>query len=356
MTRINNHSENKSTRKQSKPKNNSIQDIAEALDLSPATISRVLNNHPHVHVNTRSKVMKMVQRVGYKRNIMASGLRTNKTKTIGMIVPRVSMFIHAEVITIIQNGLHKHGYNLIVCQSNDSFEMEKELTETLYASRVDAVIVACTLYTTDFDHFDILTQNNIPVIFYDRVPTKPYPARIVKGDDFRGEYLAASHLIELGCKRLAYICGPMSSNLYIDRYAGFRKAMDQNAISVIKDYIFFHELTAVNARKTLHRLFGKKPYPDGVLAANDVTALEALSFAKEIGVQVPGEFKIVGYSNDPRSSIVSPSITTIEQFPAQIAKAVAEEVMRILENGAEEIAVDAAPIITPVQLIRRMST
>jgi LacI family transcriptional regulator len=343
-------------KKQNRPKNNSIQDIAEALDLSPATISRVLNNHPHVHENTRSKVMKLVQRVGYRRNIMASGLRTNKTNTIGMIVPRISMFVHAEIITIIQNGLHKHGYNLIVCQSNDSTEMEKELTETLYASRVDAVIVACTLYTANFDHFDILTQNNIPVIFYDRVPTKPYPASIVKGDDFRGGYLAASHLIELGCKRIACICGPMSCNLYIDRYDGFKKAMDQHTIPLIKDYSFFHELNAVNARKTMHLLFGKKPYPDGILATNDVTALEALSFAKEIGIQVPGELKIVGYSNDPRSAIVSPSITTIEQFPAQIGKAVAEEVLRILKNGIEEIASDAAPIITPVQLIRRMST
>jgi len=356
MTRINNHSENKSTRKQSKPKNNSIQDIAEALDLSPATISRVLNNHPHVHVNTRSKVMKMVQRVGYKRNIMASGLRTNKTNTIGMIVPRISMYIHAEVITVIQNGLHKCGYNLVVCQSNDSVAMEKELSETLYASRVDAVIVACTLYTTDFGHFDILTQNNIPVIFYDRVPTKPYPARIVKGDDFRGEYLAASHLIELGCKRLAYISGPLSCNLYISRYEGFKKAMDQNMIPLIEQNIFFHELNAVNARKTMHRLFAKKPYPDGILATNDVTAIEVLSFAKEIGIQVPGDLKIVGYSNDPRSAIISPSITTIEQFPAQIGKAVAEEVLSILKDGAEEIDVDTAPIITPVQLIRRMST
>ena len=343
-------------KKQGRPKNNSLQDIAEALALSPATISRVLNNHPHVHENTRSKVMKMVQSLGYRRNIMASGLRTNKTNTIGMIIPRISMFVHAEIITIIQNGLHKHGYNLIVCQSNDSIEMEKELTETLYASRVNAVIVACTLYTTNFDHFDILTQNNIPVIFYDRVPTKPYPASIVKGDDFRGGYLAASHLIELGSKRPAYISGPMSCNLYIDRYNGFKKAMDQNGIDLINENIFFHELTAVNARKTMHLLFGKKPYPDSILATNDVTALEALSFAKEIGIQVPGDLKIIGYSNDPRSSIVSPSISTIEQFPAQIGKVVVEEVLRILKNGVEEIAVDAAPIITPVQLIRRMST
>ena len=324
--------------------------------MSPATISRVLNNHPHVHESTRSKVMRMVESTGYRRNVMASGLRTNKTNTIGMIIPRISMFVHAEIITIVQNGLHKHGYNLIVCQSNDSIEMEKELAETLYASRVDAVIVACTLFTTNFDHFNILTQNNIPVIFYDRVPTKPYPAAIVKGDDFRGGYLAASHLIELRCKRIAYISGPMSCNLYLGRYDGFRKAMEQNNIPMIKNYHFFHELNAVYARKDLQSLFSTRPYPDAILATNDVTALEALSYAKEIGIQVPNELKIMGYSNDPRSSIVSPSITTIDQFPTQIGKAVCDEVLRILKNGVEEIAVDAAPIITPVQLIRRMST
>ena len=137
---------------------NGIQDIAQALKLSPATISRVLNKHPHVHETTRRKVMAMVEQVGYRRNIMASGLRTNKTNTIGLIVPRISMFFHAEIITTIQNGLHEHGYNLIICQSNDSVEIEKDLVQTMYASRVDAVIVACTLFTTDFSHFDILNK------------------------------------------------------------------------------------------------------------------------------------------------------------------------------------------------------
>ncbi len=159
--------------KKKKPsKTNSIEEIAAALQLSPATISRVLNNRPHVHRETRAKVMKMVERVGYRRNIMASGLRTNKTHTIGMIVPRISMFLHAAIITVVQNSLHAHGYNLIICQSNESVEMEKDLARTLYASRVEAVIVACTLFTTDFVHFDVLTNNNVPVIFYDRVPTK----------------------------------------------------------------------------------------------------------------------------------------------------------------------------------------
>ncbi|MDF2188194.1 LacI family DNA-binding transcriptional regulator [Paraflavitalea sp. CAU 1676] len=337
-------------------KKNSIQDIAEALQLSPATISRVLNNHPHVHESTRSKVMTMVEQVGYKRNIMASGLRTNKTNTIGLIVPRISMFVHTEIITAIQNGLHTQGYNLIICQSNDSLEIEKDLAHTLYASRVDAVIVACTLFTSDFSHFDILTQNDIPVLFYDRVPVKPYPACIIKGDDSRGAYLATSHLIELGSRRIAYISGPMSCNIYIDRYAGFQQAMRQHGISIQQELVFYHELTVDNARKTLHKLFAREPYPDAVLCANDLTALTVLSFAKEKGMSVPQDLRIVGYSNDPRSSIVTPSITTVEQFPGRIGNVIVSEVLKLLKNGYDMAALDTTPIVTPVELIRRMST
>ena len=343
-------------KKQKASKNNSIQDIAEALQLSPATISRVLNNHPHVHKKTRAKVMTLVERVGYKRNVMASGLRTNKTKTIGLIVPRISMYVHAEVITVIQNGLHAHGYSLIICQSNDSVEMEKELAGTLYASRVDAVIVACTLYTTDFSHFDVLTQNNIPVVFYDRVPVKAYPASIIKGDDFRGAYLGTSHLIELGCRRIAYISGPLTCNLYTERYAGFEKAMRQNGVQIEEELVFYHELTVDNARKDMHQLFAKKPYPDAIFATNDASALAALEFAKEKGISVPSQLKIVGYSNDPRSSIVTPAITTIEQFPGRIATAIVDEVLKILKGDVEENPVNNTPTVIPVQLVRRMST
>lgn len=336
---------------------NSIHDIAEKLQLSPATISRVLNNHPHVHESTRSRVMTMVEQVGYKPNPMASGLRTNKTNTVGLIVPRISMFVHAEIITTIQNELHAHGYNLIICQSNDSLEMEKELTRTLNASRVDAVIAACTLFTTDFSHFDILAHNNIPVIFYDRVPVKHYPACIIKGDDFRGGYLAAAHLIELGCKRIAYISGPLLCSIYIDRYAGFKKAMLQHDVPVSNNMIFYHELNAENARRTMTKLFAKKPYPDGIFAANDVSALEVLHFAKELNIQVSAELKIVGYSNDPRSAIVSPSLTTIEQYPAHTGKVIVTELLKMLKKSPTSKPPSEFPeITTAVGLIRRMST
>lgn len=337
-------------------KKNSIQELAKALRLSPATISRVLNNHPHVHTTTRNRVMAFMEKTGYTRNVMASGLRTNKTNTVGLIVPKFSMFMHTEVITTIQNGLHAHGYNLIICQSNDSVEMEKDLARTLYASRVDAVIAACTLFTNDFSHFDILTENNIPVLFYDRVPVQPYPACIVRGDDFRGGFLAASHLVQLGCKRIAYISGPLTCNIYIDRYAGFEKALTQHKIAIRKDWVYYHELTADNARKAMYRLFAKAPFPDAIMAANDVTAITVLEYAKEVGIKIPEDLRVVGYSNDPRSAIISPSITTIEQFPVSIGTVIVKEVLKRLKNEAGTDVLSGEPIIVPVELIRRMST
>jgi LacI family transcriptional regulator len=337
-------------------KKNSIQELAKALRLSPATISRVLNNHPHVHTTTRNRVMAFVEKTGYTRNVMASGLRTNKTNTVGLIVPRFSMSMHTEVITTVQNGLHAQGYNLIICQSNDSVEMEKDLARTLYASRVDAVIAACTLFTNDFSHFDILTENNIPVLFYDRVPVLPYPACIVKGDDFRGGFLAASHLIQLGCKRIAYISGPLTCNIYIDRYAGFEKALTQHKIAIRKDWVYYHELTADNARKAMYRLFAKAPFPDAIMAANDVTAITILEYAREVGIKIPEDLRVVGYSNDPRSAIISPSITTIEQFPVNIGTVIVSEVLKRLKNEGNTDVLSTEPIIVPVELIRRMST
>lgn len=339
-----------------KAQQNTILDIAEALKLSPATISRALSGHPHVKEKTKNDVLKMAAQLGYRRNNMASGLRSNKTHTIGLIVPRISMFFHAEVITTIQNGLHKYGYNLIICQSNDSLDMEKELAEILLSSRVDALIAACTLHTTDFSHFDKLLQNGTPVVFYDRVPLNEQNAAIIKGDDFRGGYIATTHLIETGCKRIAHISGPLTSNLYQDRSSGFQQAMKQHKLPVNKNWVFHQELTHTNAREAMRKMFEGEEIPDGVFTDNDTSAIAALEFAREKGINVPGDLKIIGYSNDPRTSIITPSITTIEQFPDEVGKKIVETLMSLLKSGGNNFDAKTLPITIPVELIRRMTT
>lgn len=332
-----------------------IVDIAKELGLSLSTVSRALSGYPHVQKDTRKKVLDLAEKLNYRRNILASGLRNNRTFSIGLIVPRISMYYHSVVITCIQNELFKHGYNLVICQSNDEIKMEKELVKALYNARMDAVIAACTLQTTSFSHFDTLVKNNIPLVFYDRVPTKDFPAFFVCGDDFQGGYLGTSHLIETGCKRIAHISGPLTSNLYQDRSAGYKKALEQNGIVFEPELLFCHELTVANARQTLAQLFKQRPYPDAIFAANDTTAIAVIDFVKEIGLSIPKDLKLVGYSNDPRSEIVTPSITSIEQHPEEVGKLVVKNLLSMLDDKEKRTEL-IGRINIPVQLIRRMSS
>lgn len=338
------------------PKSNTIIQVAEATGLSPATISRVLNNHPYVKEATKKKVLEMIEKLGYQRNNIASGLRSNKTRTIGLIVPRISMFFHAEVITTIQNILYKHGYNLTICQSGDSVDMEKDLIRALQSVRVDAVIAACTLHTTDFTPFEQLMASGTPLVFYDRVPVGKTNAMVIKGDDVQGGYLATSHLIEIGCKNIAHISGPLDCNLYQDRLKGFYNAMKVADLPVRKQWLFYQELTKENARIALKKIFEGPDLPDGLVADNDTTAIAALKFAKEMGLKVPQDLKIVGYSNDPRSEIITPSITTIEQYPEKMGEKIVEVLMARLLHKNLSPAELLTPTIMPVQLIRRLST
>jgi len=344
--------------KKQEKKHYSIIDIANKLKISAATVSRVLNNYPYVKEDTRKKVLDLVEEMGFQKNGVASSLRSRKTYCIGLIVPRISMVFHSNVITVVQNELYEQGYNLMICQSNDSLDIENKLIDTFIAARVDAVIIAATLTTTEIKSFQKLTESNIPIIFYDRVPKGIEKALVVKGDDFQGGYLAGSHLVEVGCKNIAVIMGLLSSNIYEDRLNGFQEALRQHNLKVKPEWMFLQELTIENARSALYKIFSSKPIPDGLFAANDTTAIVAVEFLKERNIAVPGQVKVMGYSNDPRTSIISPAITTIEQMPERFGISIVNELMSVLERREVKHSTKSgiSPVIIPVQLIRRMST
>lgn len=340
-----------------KPKNAqiSIVDIGKALAISTATVSRALNDNPRISEATRNKVKAKALEMGYHHNSMASSLRNRKSKIIGLIVPRISMYFHSVFITALQNRVQSEGYNLIVCQSNDSVATEQNIASTLYSSRAEAIVVSLALYTENYSHFDRFVKSGIPLIFYDRVPIHAYPAHVIKGDDYRGGLLAGNHLMEVGSKKIAYISGPMTCNLYLERTAGFMKALQKDRLSIREDWVFHHELTAENAWMSLRKLFSGKDRPDAIFAANDTTALAIVEFAREQGIVIPDELKIIGYSNDPRAAIITPPITTIDQHPEEMAHRVSSKLFDILLNNNQEKD-KLKEEINPVTLVRRMTT
>jgi LacI family transcriptional regulator len=334
---------------------NNIVDIAKALGISAATVSRALNNHPRISELTKERVRKKAEEMNYRPNKMASSLRSRKSNVIGLIVPRVSMYFHSVFVTALQNRFQHAGYNIIICQSNDSVSVEKALTNTLYSSQVDALIVSLSLSTDSYSHFDGFIERGIPIFFYDRVPASAYPAYVFKGDDFNGGYLAGNHLVEVGCKKIACISGPLTLNLYIDRMKGFEAALQEHGLDLRKEWVYHQELNASNAKTTLKEIFSTKDVPDAIFAGNDTTAIEVIKFARERSINIPGSLKVIGYSNDPRTAIITPPITTVEQFPKQMAEEMATKIINLLDKS-ESAPMTHKPTVIPVALIKRAST
>jgi DNA-binding LacI/PurR family transcriptional regulator len=333
---------------------NTILDLAAALKLSPATVSRALNNTSYVKAETKQRVLEMAVKLGYRKNTMAAGLRNNRTNTIGLILPKISMYFHSAVVTVIQNLLHAQGYNLIIGQSNDDPAMEKELAETFFSSRVDALIVSCTLKTEDFSHFDIFTAHQVPILFYDRVPPAHYRARVIKGDDFNGGFLAGKHLAASGCQHIGLICGPLTSNLYQERSEGFLRALQLYQLPVYDELLFYQPLNEAYTRLAMDKMFSGKRKPDALFITSDKNAVTVLQYAKEKEIRIPEDLRVVGYSNDPITAFMTPPITTIDQFPAVFGTQLVKTLTEMMkENQGEKTA--APPVITPVKLIIRNS-
>lgn len=330
-----------------------IKDIALAVGMSASSVSRALSDHPHISAETKQKVKEAAEKLGYRYNALAAALRSSRSKTIGLIVPRISMSFQAAVITAIQNKLHTYGYNLMIFQSNESPELEKSLVKLLMATQVEGLIVSTTLYTKDYSVFDKSAVGGVPVIFYDRVPIDKACHKIV-GDEFNGGYIVTKHLLEQGCKRIAHISGPLSCSIYLQRLNGYKEALNEFQIPFDEELVFFHELNKENTLMSCETLFAKGLRPDAIFACNDTAALAVLEYARNNAIEVPTDLKVSGYANDSRAEISRPEITSVEQFPHLMGEGVAKIIMELIDN--QETQQSYLSLTTPVELIKRTST
>lgn len=331
-----------------------IKDIALEVSMSVSSVSRALSDHPHISEETKEKVKAVAQQLGYRYNALAAALRSSKSKTIGLIVPRISMPFQAAVITAIQNRLQTFGYNLMIFQSNESPEQEKKIVNLLMGTQVEGLIVSVTLYTKDYHIFDRNTLGNVPVVFYDRVPIDKTCHKIV-GDEYTGGYQVTRHLLEQGCRRIAHISGPLSCSIYSQRLSGYKEALKEFNIPYDEALVHFHELNKENTLHSCEALFKLSHVPDAIFACNDTAALAVLEFARNNKISVPSQLKVTGYANDSRTEISRPQITSVEQFPHLMGEGAAKLIMELIEtqdlNNKSYIS-----MTTPVELITREST
>jgi LacI family transcriptional regulator len=330
-----------------------IYDIARSLNLSASTVSRALQNNPLINQETREKVKEAALEMGYVPNWIASSLRKKKSNILGLIVPRTSMYFQSTAISGIQHDAHKYGFSIVIGQSDDTVEMEKELVQTFFSLRVDGLLAVSSMFTTTYEHFSSFIRNNIPLVFYDRVPTD-FTGYTITGDDFKGGYLATAHLINQGCKRIAIFSGMLTCNLYQQRLSGYKTALAEHNIPFDEGLLYVHNLTSEAATIAAQELLSSSVLPDGLFAANDTSAVAFIQEAKRHDIKIPEQIKVVGYSNDQSSRIITPSLTTIEQSGYKMGQKAVETIVQLINS--KETKEITKNFVFPVELIPREST
>ncbi|HEY9561887.1 MAG TPA: LacI family DNA-binding transcriptional regulator [Anseongella sp.] len=332
-----------------------IYDIARALGISPSTVSRALKDDTIISSETRKKVQKTAAEMGYQPNSIASSLRNKKTQTIGVITHRIDRHFQSNAISGIQDKAHEYGYNIIICQTNDDPEREIKQFQALFSSRIDGLIGQLSMYTKNYDHFQVFLENDIPIVLFDRVP-KSLNVQKVVSDDFGGGYKATEHLILQGCRRIAHFTGALSLNIYEDRLAGYKAALEKHGISYDPDLVFEFYLNTENSRKAARSLLsGQTKRPDSIFAANDTSAIAAIQVAKELGIGIPSELSIVGYANDPSGLIISPTLSTIDQASYRMGQTSTELLLKQIEEKNPSPRGPETTVL-PVELIVRESS
>ena len=312
-----------------------IYDIAKLLNLSPATVSRALNDHPSINANTRELITAKAAELGYRSNAFASNLRRQRTNTIGVIVPRLNSHFVSSVLSGMEKVANERGYNLIISQSQESVKKEKASAKTMFNGRVDGLLVSLAYDTEEIDHLDVFIKKGIPLLFFDRVSTHTKATSVVI-DNVKAGYAATTHLIEQGCQRIMHVTGNLKRNVYTDRLKGYKLALIDHNLPYDESLLVVNDMSreaGIDVAKQISSMYNK---PDGLFITNDLCAVSCMAALKKEGFRIPQDIAVVGFNDDPVAQVIEPNLTTIHYPGEEMGEIAAQSLINHL-NGLVNI-------------------
>lgn len=313
-----------------------IKEIAKILNISISTVSRALNDHPTIGMATRLKVKKLAKELNYERNQTAIFFQQGKTYTIGVILPELSEAFFSAAISAIEDTAYKRNYTVLLAQSHDDEQKEKQLVEKMKHHRVDGLLVSVSKNTSSFGHFDSLSQYNIPVVFFDRIPPKE-DIHSVSCNMVTGTIEAVTYLLKKGHRAIGMINGPDTLYASTERREGYIKAMLKNRLKFDPSLIVNCDLTEIGAQNALDQLLANKRKVTAVVTFNDYVWLYALNHARKLGIRINEELEYVSYANLPMTNYMSHApLASVEQFPYNQGQKATEILMDLLSSKGTE--------------------
>lgn len=289
-----------------------LKDIAQALNISTATVSRALADRWDVNPNTKKMVLEEAERQNYKPNPIALRLQNKRSKTIGLVVPELKSAYFPNIIMGIQKVLDETGFQLFITQSNESFENEERNLKLLENNRVEGILISITREGENSDYYQKLIDSGIPMVFFNRVCTIVDAPKVII-DDYKLAFFATEHLIYNGFKKIYHFSGPQNLNVTKERKRGFLDAMNKHHLNVGCNTISTAGVFSEKGYIAMQSLIVKNDIPEAIFCFNDPTALGALKAIKEAGLKCPEDIALVGFSETEVAQLVEPALTSVEQ-------------------------------------------
>ncbi|TYA74675.1 LacI family DNA-binding transcriptional regulator [Seonamhaeicola marinus] len=334
-------------------KKTTIKDIAEALGLTPSGVSKALNDHPRISDKTKADVKKMAKKLNYQPNHLATALRKGKSNLVGVIIPRNNSNFFSSVVENIEGVLNEKGYNVIISQSNESHKKECDCIDALLSAQVDGIIASMANETTNLKFYEKIKEKGTPLVLFDR-GENDLNVDYICIDDYNSSHKVVEHLVNQGCERIAHIAGSSNIRIYKEREIGYRDALEKYNLPIEDELIVESTLRLEDGRRIMQELLELNERPDAVYASGDYAALGALQVLQENNIKVPEEIALIGFSNEPFTSFVSPSISTVNQHSEEMGKLAAETFLNRLENSSEDVSLNKITLNT--ELIIRDSS
>ena len=311
-----------------------MKDIARELGISVSTVSRALQDSPRISAERRAMIQQFAREHNFTPNMLAESLRHSKVqpiKLIGVIIPEFTHFYFSSVLAGIEEEASARGYRIMVAQSGENYEREVRICQSFYENKVCGIIVSQAKDTQKYDHFERLMEAGVPLVFYDRICTGVNASRVVV-DDYMGAFNAVTHLIETGCKRIAFYGSAPTLEISKNRFNGYKDALLKHGLKYDEAMTRICDNRA-DAEAVTPELLQGDNVPDGFFAVNDDTAIGILYTAKRMGFRVPDDISICGFTNGQRAVACDPMLTTVEQRGMKVG----EEAVDILIDQVEGI-------------------
>ncbi|MEZ4685154.1 MAG: LacI family DNA-binding transcriptional regulator [Bacteroidia bacterium] len=332
-------------------------DLAHELGVSTATVSRALKDYPDISPETKERVLELAKAWNYRPNALAASLRKQESRTLGVLVPQIVNHFFSSVIKGIVDEAYESGYRVILCQSDESDIKEAANADALLDSQVDGVLASVAHGTVSFEHFQMFVDEDVPVVFFDKIPQGFNSCSKVIVDDRQGACGAVEHLIAQGCKRIAHIGGPFQAYTAIQRLAGYRDALLKAGIE--PDDAYIRECTDVTideGRAFARELLALPEPPDGLFCVTDSAALGAMRTFREAGWRVPEDIAIVGFSDWEMNTLVEPQLSSVAQPGYEMGKTAVKLLLEEIRALKEEITIEHEVRQLPTSLKIRASS